>query len=114
MLRIFSVGISVSAHVCFLLDLILICVFLKKCTHELGIFNANQTTKYLRNQGRTRRGLVDSKLVEAPPPPVILLLAVSRRLFCLGSFVILEVARCYLWLFTLYINIKIGKIVVKC
>ena len=26
----------------------------------------------------------------------------------------LDVARCYLWLFTLYINIKIGKIVVKC
>ena len=24
-------------------------------------------------------------------------------------FVILDVARCYLWLFTLYINIKIGK-----
>ena len=31
-----------------------------------------------------------------------------------GSLVILDVARCYLWLFTLYINIKIGKIVVKC
>ena len=26
----------------------------------------------------------------------------------------LDVARCYLWLFTLYINIKIGKIIVKC
>ena len=26
---------------------------------------------------------------------------------------ILDVARCYLWLFSLYINIKIGKIVVK-
>ena len=43
-----------------------------------------------------------------------LLLAVPRRLFCFGSLVILDVARCYLWLFTLYINIKIGKIVVKC
>ena len=29
--------------------------------------------------------------------------------FCFGSLVILDVARCYLWLFTLYINIKIGK-----
>ena len=28
---------------------------------------------------------------------------------CFGSLVILDVARCYLWLFTLYINIKIGK-----
>ena len=37
------------------------------------------------------------------------LLAVPRRLFCFGSLVILDVARCYLWLFTLYINIKIGK-----
>ena len=31
-----------------------------------------------------------------------------------GSLVILDVARCCLCLFTLYINIKIGKIVVKC
>ena len=37
------------------------------------------------------------------------LLAVPRRLFCFGSLVILDVARCYLWLFTLYINIKISK-----
>ena len=29
--------------------------------------------------------------------------------FCFGSLVILDVAHCYLWLFTLYINIKIGK-----
>ena len=36
-------------------------------------------------------------------------LAVPRRLFCFGSLVILDVARCYLWLFTLYINIKISK-----
>ena len=34
-----------------------------------------------------------------------------RRLvdLCFGSLVILDVARCCLWLFTLYINIKIGK-----
>ena len=42
-------------------------------------------------------------------PPVIFMLAVPRRLFCFGSLAILDVARCYLWLFTLYINIKIGK-----
>ena len=34
---------------------------------------------------------------------------VPRRLFCFGSLVILDVARCYLWLFTLYINIKISR-----
>ena len=53
------------------------------------------------------RGLVDHKLVQAPQS--FLLLAVPRRLFCFGSLVILDVARCYLWLFTLYINIEIGK-----
>ena len=42
-------------------------------------------------------------------PPVISLLAVPGRLFCFGSLVILEVACCDLWLFSLYINIKIGK-----
>ena len=57
-----------------------------------------------QNQGR---GLVDRQLVKAPQK--FLLLAVPRRLFCFGSLVILDVARCYLWLFTLYINIKIGK-----
>ena len=50
------------------------------------------------------RGLVDHKPVQAPQ--YFLLLAVPRRLFCFGSMVILDVARCYLWLFTLYINIK--------
>ena len=30
-------------------------------------------------------------------------------LTCFGSLVILDVARCYGWLFTLYINSKIGK-----
>ena len=81
MLQNFSVAISVSPHVCFILVLILISVFLRR--------------------------LVDRKLVEAPQ--YFLLLAVPRRLFCFGSLVILDVARCYLWLFTLYINIEIGK-----
>ena len=49
MLRIFSVAISVSSHVCFILDLILNSIFLRKCTYELGIFHANHTTKCLRN-----------------------------------------------------------------
>ena len=45
---------------------------------------------------------------------LIALMAVPRRLFCFGSSMILDVACCYLWLFSLYINIKIDKIVVKC
>ena len=32
-----------------------------------------------------------------------------KGIFCFGSLVILDVARCYLWLFRLYINIEIGK-----
>ena len=52
-----------------------------------------------QNQGR---GLIDRKLV-------ISLLAVPRRLFCFGSLVILDVACCYLWLFSLYLSIKIGE-----
>ena len=54
------------------------------------------------------RGLVDRKLVKAPP--VILLLAFPRRLFCFGSLVVLDVVFRCLSLFSLYINIKIGKI----
>ena len=50
--------------------------------------------------------------VEAPR--VILLLAVQRRLFCFGFLVDLDVVCRYLSLFLLYINIKIGKIDVKC
>ena len=41
-------------------------------------------------------------------PPVILLLAVPRRLFCFGSFVVLVVVFRYLSLCLLYINTKIG------
>ena len=54
LLRNFSVAISVSPHVCFILVLILISIFLRKCIYELGIFHANRTTMCLRNQGRTK------------------------------------------------------------
>ena len=42
-----------------------------------------------------------------------LLLAIPRRLLCNGSLVILDLASCRLWLFSLYINIVIRKIF-KC
>ena len=54
LLRILSVAISGSPHVCFYLDLILISMFLRYCTYELGIFHANQRTMCLRNQNRTK------------------------------------------------------------
>ena len=45
-----------------------------------------------------------------PPPPVIFIAGRPKAaLLFFGSLVILDVARCYLLLFTLYINIKIGK-----
>ena len=66
LLQNFSVAISVSPHVCFILVLILISMFPRLCIYELGIFHANQTIKCLRNQGSLGRGLVDRKLVEAP------------------------------------------------
>ena len=44
-------------------------------------------------------------------PPVISSLAVPMWIFCFGSLVILDVACCYLWLFLLYITIKMyGKL----
>ena len=54
MLRNFSVAISMSPHVCFILVLILISMFLRYCIYELRIFHANRTAKCLRNQGRTK------------------------------------------------------------
>ena len=52
--RNFSVAISVSPHVCFILVLIFISMFLRFCTYELGIIHANRKFKCLRNQGRTK------------------------------------------------------------
>ena len=54
MLWNFSVAISVNPHVCFILVLILISMFLRQYIYELGIFHANRTIKCLRNQGRTK------------------------------------------------------------
>ena len=91
----------------FILVLIMISMFLRKCTCELGIFHANRTTKCLRNRGRTRgEGWSTAGWLK---PPVILLLAVPGRLFCFGSLVVLDVVLRYLSLFLLYINTKIGK-----
>ena len=53
------------------LDLILIHMFLRQCTYELGIFHANQTTKCLRNQGRTK-GECWSTLNKFKPPSSII------------------------------------------
>ena len=54
LLRHFSAAISVSPHVCFIIVLILISIFLRECIYEFGLFHANRTTKCLRNQCRNK------------------------------------------------------------
>ena len=108
LLQNFSVAISVSPHVCFILVLILFSMFLGWCICGLGLFHANQTTWCLRNQGGAGGGGWSTESWLGPP-----------GVFCCwpsqgGSSALvlrwfLDVARCYLWLFTLYINIKIDK-----
>ena len=69
-----------SPHVCFIF---LISMFLRQCTYELGIFHANQTTKCLRNQSRTKGELWST--ANKLKPRVMSLLAVRRRPFCFVS-----------------------------
>ena len=81
-----------------------------KDLHDIGLRGRlpNFISNFLSDISfNVRIGSTLSGLVQAPQ--YFSLLAVPRRLFCFGSLVILDVARCYLWLFTLYINIKIGK-----
>ena len=54
--------------------------------------------------------MIDRKLAETPSNFIA---GHSKVALCFGSLVILDVARCYLWLSSLYINIKIGKIVLN-
>ena len=61
------------------------------------------------NQSRTKGEVGRQKTSSSTP--VILSLADPRRLFCVGSYVILDVTVvcCYFLLFLLYISIEIGK-----
>ena len=81
-----------------------ICTDIPAQFFEVWLHLLGQSAESFSQYSLTQLGL---KLVQAPQ--YFLLLAVPRRLFCFGSLVILDVARCYLWLFTLYINIKIDK-----
>ena len=70
LLRNFSVAISVSPRVCFILVLILILYVSKIMRYDLGIFHANRSTKCLRNQGRTKgEGWSTANYLKPPPPP---------------------------------------------
>ena len=78
--------------------------------------NLRGTSQYGAQRARALRASVQFKINQGCGLPSFFstgsyaeFLAVPRRLFCFGSLVILDVARCYLWLFTLYINIKISK-----
>ena len=68
MFRIFSVGISVSPHACFILELILISMFLGWCTCELEVFHAGRAAGCLRDRGGAGGGgwSTDRRLVGAP------------------------------------------------
>ena len=89
-------------------------VFVQICCSDqstqahLGINRSQMRSHICQMTGFTITGFV-CRPQTSSSPPVISLLAVPRRLFCVGSLVILDVAYCYLWLFSLYINIKIGK-----
>ena len=94
LLQNYSVAISVSPHVCFILV---------KCIYELGIFHANKTTMCLRNQGRTKGEGWSTANQLKPPSNFYCWPSKAALLFWFfGDF------RCGA-LFTLYINIKIGK-----
>ena len=100
-IRICSLSNFVFApkRVCFLKNFLKVCVYINK------LFTPSRT--YRRKRMAMNNLAIAGNFFEAPQ--YFSLLDVPRRLFCFGSLVILDVARCYLWLFTLYINIKIGK-----
>ena len=104
MLWNFSVAISVSPHVCFILVLLLISVFLRYSIYELGIFHANRTTKCVRNQGGAGGG--GWSAAGWLRPPVVLLLAVPGQLFCFGYLVVLDMVLSCLSLCFFYILIQ--------
>ena len=65
---------------------------------------------YIRFGSKLYRQIVGIPMgTNCAPLVADLFLFCYERDFCFGSLVILDVARCYLWLFTLYINIKISK-----
>ena len=61
------IKVNSSAYL-LILVLILISMFLRCCIYELGIFHANQTTKCLRNQGRTKGEGWSTENKLKPPP----------------------------------------------
>ena len=83
------VAISVSPHVYFILVLILISMFLRKCIYELGIFHANQTTKCLGNQGRTKgEGWSTAVILLLARPKAALPLVILFFIFFLTRFIV--------------------------
>ena len=105
LLRNFSVAISVSPHVCYIFVLILISMFLRICIYELGIFHAHRTTKFLRNQGRTKgECFIAGRLKMA-------LLFLSRPPFFCSWLVLLLL--CLMCLFALYVILALWPSVLQ-
>ena len=90
MLRIFSVAISVSSHIGFILDLTLISMFLRYFTYELGIFHSNQTAQCLKTiaELKARVGRLQST---SSVPASNFIAGRPRALFRFGSVVVLDV-----------------------
>ena len=64
------------------------------------------------NQGRSKGEA--GRPQTSSSAPVIFIAGRPEAALLFWFLVILDVARCYLWLFTLYINIKIGKNSYSC
>ena len=90
MLRIFSVAISVSSHVGFILGLILISMFLRYCIYELGIFHSNQTAQCLKTIAELR-AMVGRLQSTTSVPASNFIAGRPGALFRFGSVVVLYV-----------------------
>ena len=78
-----------------------------------GYQKLSQAEKKLEPMARVGRPQTSSS--SPPPPPRSNFIAGRPKAALLFLFFSdFDVACCYLWLFSLYINIKIGRIVVKC
>ena len=84
---------------CQLPALLFVCVIIVL----FSVFVVVLSSEPKQNQGR---GLVDHKLVQAPSNFIA---GRPKAALLFWSLLSLDVACCYLWLFSLYINIKIGK-----
>ena len=71
--------------------------------HRIQNICTRNTMSHIEARARVGRPQTSSS------PSVSFIAGRPNAALLFGFLVILDVARCYLWLFTLYMNIKIGK-----